>query len=398
METAAAISKQTITETEHLRFIITRAIESNYAVAVWRLPNDDTKHLIISKQHEVLGPDSQLEDLPSGFIFAPFDKSADRTFLKADFLFSFSDKKIKTPQSPLEVSSVAWLNVQFAEKSSHTPRPYILKYSPTAGSKETFVKMVEDGIAEIEKGTFEKIVPSRAQQVAIRPDFDFVQTFQNLSDANPNAFVSLVSSAETGTWFGATPESLVRVEDKSIFKTIALAATQVYREGMDLKAVAWTQKDIEEHALVERYIVNSFKKIRLREFDEHGPKTVVAGNLLHLKSVFSVDMVATNFPQLGSTMLQLLHPTSAVCGVPLEPSLQFLRNNEGYDRQYYSGYLGPVNFDNNIDIFVNLRCAQLLDKQAILYAGAGVTIDSVAELEWKETEVKLKTLSDALGQ
>ena len=273
-----------------------------------------------------------------------------------------------------------------------------MKNTPNALEEAAFIRMVEAGIAEIEKGTFEKIVPSRAHVVAIPSDLDCVESFQKLSSANPNAFVSLVSSPETGTWLGATPESLVRVEDKTTFKTIALAATQVYREGMDLKAVAWTQKDIEEHALVERYIVNSFKRIRLREFDEHGPKTVVAGNLLHLKSVFSVDMVATNFPQLGSTMLQLLHPTSAVCGVPLETSLEFLRKNEGYDRQYYSGYLGPVNFGDNIDIFVNLRCAQVLDGKAVLYAGAGVTIDSVPAMEWKETEIKLKTLFDALGK
>ena len=91
METTASVSKKTITESEYLRFITNRAIESGYAVAVWRLPNDETKHLLVSKQHEVLGPDALLEDLPPGFIFAPFDKSADRIFLKADFSFSFSN-------------------------------------------------------------------------------------------------------------------------------------------------------------------------------------------------------------------------------------------------------------------------------------------------------------------
>ncbi|HZI24529.1 MAG TPA: chorismate-binding protein, partial [Chryseolinea sp.] len=156
--------------------------------------------------------------------------------------------------------------------------------------------------------------------------------------------------------------------------------------------VAWTQKDIEEQALVERYIISCFKKIRLREYDEHGPRTVVAGNLMHLKSDFTVDMVATNFPQLGSVMLQLLHPTSAVCGVPLDTSLEFIHKLEGYDRQLYSGYLGPVNFNNRIDVFVNLRCLQILPQKAILYAGAGITQDSIPEKEWEETELKLNTL------
>jgi isochorismate synthase len=103
-------------------------------------------------------------------------------------------------------------------------------------------------------------------------------------------------------------------------------------------------------------------------------------------------MQATNFPQLGSVMLQLLHPTSAVCGMPLDTSLEFLSRNEKYDRQFYAGYLGPVNFNNDTNIFVNLRCAQLLENKAVLYSGAGVTIDSTPEQEWAETEMKMNTL------
>lgn len=398
METTASVSLPTISETENLSFLISRAIDSNFSVAVWRLPNDETKYLIISRQHELLRPDAPLEDLPAGFIFAPFEKSADRIFLKADFSFSFSNNVLKTPENPLETTSTTWLHTQLKKITGQSPKYYHLKYQPPATKKGAFLKIIQESIKEIEKGTFEKIVPSRTHLITIPQDFDIVQAFQKLCNTNPNALISFVSTPESGSWLGATPELLVSVEEKTIFKTIALAGTQAYREGINLKKVAWTQKDIEEQALVERYIISCFKKIRLREFEEHGPKTVVAGNLLHLKSEFRVDMQATNFLQLGSVMLQLLHPTSAVCGVPLEPSLQFLQNNEGYHRQFYSGYLGPVNFKNNINIFVNLRCSQLLEDKAIFYAGAGVTIDSTPEKEWKETEMKMSTLLKVFGE
>lgn len=72
--------------------------------------------------------------------------------------------------------------------------------------------------------------------------------------------------------------------------------------------------------------------------------------------------------------------------------MTFLKENEGYDREFYAGYLGPVNINNNICLFVNLRCMQLTGSEAILYAGAGVTADSVPENEWDETEIKLNTL------
>jgi isochorismate synthase len=82
--------------------------------------------------------------------------------------------------------------------------------------------------------------------------------------------------------------------------------------------------------------------------------------------------------------------------MPLEPSLHFLKTHEGYDRSFYAGFLGPVNVNNNIHIFVNLRCMQLGDKKAILYAGAGVTVDSVPEEEFEETEMKFNTLRNVI--
>ena len=215
--------------------------------------------------------------------------------------------------------------------------------------------------------------------------------FEQLCENHPQAFVSFVSSPQTGTWMGATPELLVSVSQNK-FKTIALAGTLPYSPDTNLKTVAWTQKEIEEQALVSRYIISCFKKIRLREYDEHGPKTIVAGNVMHLKTDFEVDMQATNFPQLGSVMLKLLHPTSAVCGMPLEPALEFLENQEGYSRQFYSGYLGPLNIQNQSHLFVNLRCLQFFADRVRAYAGAGVTIDSIPNQEWLETVMKMENL------
>jgi isochorismate synthase len=245
---------------------------------------------------------------------------------------------------------------------------------------------------EITRGNAEKIVPSRTKNVDLPTDFNLLDSFQRLCDAYPHAMVSIVSGPRIGTWMGATPEMLVSVNKDQIFHTVAIAGTQAFHEGTDLRSISWTQKEIEEQVLVVRYIISCFKKIRLREYEERGPKTIVAGNVLHLKTEFEVDMVATNFPQLGTIMLQLLHPTSAVCGMPLEATLNFLKQHEGYDRQFYSGYLGPVNIFQESNLYVNLRCMQLFENQAILYAGAGVLSDSDPETEWHETEMKMNTL------
>jgi isochorismate synthase len=390
MNATTSVSITPQTETEILNFLLAHALENEQPIAVWRLPFSTTTYVVISDKYEAIAKDAAIEEMAPGFMFAPFDRDKNAIFLPAHYLFSFEGKQLKEGTTPLETTSSLWL----AENFKPTKKPalknnFARKNEVTASD---FSELVKKSVAAIADNKFEKVVPSRTKSISLPEEFDIVETFQKLSQAYSTALISFVSVPGIGHWLGATPETLVTVEGKNIFKTVALAGTLPYKEGMNLKAVAWTEKEIEEQALVERYVISCFKKIRLREYEEHGPKSMVAGNLVHLKSEFVVDMAATNFPQLGTVMLQLLHPTSAVCGMPLDPALKFLKDNEGYDREFYAGYLGPVNIQNNINLFVNLRCMKLMDGEAKLFAGAGVTIDSEPERELAETEMKFRTL------
>ena len=365
------------------------------SVAAWRLPHHQQQHVILDLSGKSQRPASSLESLPSGFIARPF--AGEAFFLKADIHYQSGEETVQTVDSSASATETA---AAITSLTSQSPNPSSLPYPTLENalaedtSKGNFTHTVTDAIAAIEQGHFHKVVPSRQKQVPLPSDFDLADTFQQLCERYPTAFVSLFSIPGVGTWLGASPETLVHTQD-NIFRTMALAGTQV-GQGQHPREAIWRQKEIEEQAMVSRYIINCFKKIRLREFEEIGPKTVAAGNLLHLRTDFQVDMAATNFPELGSVMLDLLHPTSAVCGMPQEPALDFLRKHEDYDRAFYSGYLGPVNIENETNIFVNLRCMQLLSQKAILYAGAGVTIDSDPEKEWQETEMKLQTLLNVL--
>lgn len=397
MDTLSSVSTLKYSERELLGLLLTQAAARHQPVALWRLPGTTLTQLIISENYSLVDREEFIEELDPGFLVTPFEKSKERYFLKADHFFTFENGRLKAPSTPSEEASAQWLQEQLTGSPGvrFRPAPGPLA-TPPALSKDSFLEMISRGVAEIEKGTFEKIVPSRTRTIVLGDDFDVIESFRKLRAAYPQALISFISIPGVGNWIGASPELLVCVQNKSVFKTVALAGTQPHTEGTDIRSVAWTQKEIEEQALVERYVISCFKKVRLREYEEYGPKTVVAGNLMHLKSEFTVDMKATNFPQIGSVMLGLLHPTSAVCGMPLEPSLAFLRSHEQHDRRFYAGYLGPVNIYNNIDLFVNLRCMEMSGNQAILYAGAGVTIDSIPENEWAETEMKFNTLLNVI--
>jgi isochorismate synthase len=388
MSTSTVASKQLDFFQQRQRLMAT-ALLQNLGVACWRLPNQANTFILLAEQIRWVD-DLTLEELPSGFAMSPFRPSAQKLFLEGTHLFEVANHEIS------ETTHGQFLERALMGDEAHEAKFYQLP-DTSVRKPDDYVDLVKLCINAIDAGSFEKIVPSMSRQIAVSADYNLLNAFDALSRAYPNAMISLVSHPAIGTWLGASPELLVSIDKNNIFRTVALAGTQAYQPGTSLRSISWTQKEIEEQALVERYIINCFKKIRVREYEEHGPKTVQAGNLLHLRSDFEVNMKDLNYPQLGSVMLKLLHPTSAVCGMPMEAAFQFLEANEGYDREFYAGYLGPVNVAGESHLFVNLRCVKWCGDYWLQFAGAGVTIDSVPEAECNEVNIKLDTVRKALA-
>ncbi|MEO1097507.1 MAG: chorismate-binding protein [Bacteroidota bacterium] len=356
--------------------------------AAWRTPGGDDIHIIVDFAGASQIDRTTLEDVPSGFIFSPFDKEKKALHIQSELHINLKSQKIECLSSEKLDSFTEFLEERVSKRPDSSNSNLVNGIQTTDSS--AFINLVNTALSGIKKGPLQKVVPSRYKKLELSHELNSGIFFSKLCSAYKNAFVSLVFDPSCGLWLGATPELLLEVGESN-FSTVALAGTQKY-EGQPLSDVAWTQKEIEEQAFVSRYIINCFKKIRLREFEEIGPKTIKAGNLIHLKTLFTVDMASVNFSDLGSVMLELLHPTSAICGMPLEPSLEFLQKNERYDREYFSGYLGPTNFKDKTSLFVNLRCMKVRNKIVTLYAGAGVTEDSNPDREWHETEMKMNTL------
>lgn len=384
-----------------------------FPTAIWRLPHQSEKHLLTSFEETPQQSKIDFEELGAGFAFSPFvNPDGEKTFfLKADLHYIFNANESTQNEDFKEVISPSSLNPHFIELMKGENQPLNSVLSNNSINKQTtkqeFIDLVEKGIAEIESGIFQKIVLSRTKQIVLPADFDIISTFDKLCETYASAFVSAVSLPHLGVvWMGASPETLVSQDSAGIFRTMALAGTQsAYDSDGNLiktSEALWRQKEIEEQSFVTRYIINCLKKIRVREFDEEGPKTVIAGNLMHLRTDIIIDTVAINFPQLATVMLDLLHPTSAVCGMPKIPATEFILSNEGYDRDFFSGFLGPVNIQSSerkaeSHIFVNLRTMKIEENIATLYAGCGITADSNPEKEWNETEMKTQTLGRVLS-
>ncbi|UFH56592.1 isochorismate synthase [Spirosoma sp. KNUC1025] len=383
--------------------------------ALWRLPNQKDKHLIVSFDKVLPRVAVDLDELPAGFLISPFDNITDSSanpdiespartlFLRADLQAVFSENNPSLIKSKSgKTADQFWQTLKNRSgRQQQASSGGSVTFLADPEAEVQYIRNVEAAVDAMQRGAFRKVVLSRTKRVQFSDAPNAVALFDKLCQTYPTAFVSAVAIPERGQiWMSATPERLVSVNADGIFQTAALAGTQsAFNPDGTAKRppdAMWSQKEIEEQAIVCRYIIECFKKIRLREYIEEGPKSIIAGNLMHLGTCFTVDTQAVRYPQLGTVMLRLLHPTSAVCGTPRDVAFTFIGQHETHDRELYSGFLGPVNINAAegpaTDIFVHIRCMKLEGKLATLYAGAGLTEDSNPEREWQETEMKCQTL------
>ena len=307
----------------------------------------------------------------SGFIFAPFDGNQTVLIPKNK---SHKWKAILNPADEISYTETIDNKIDLKEK-------------------EHFKALVQKGIHAISIGDFSKVVVSRQEMTDLK-NIEITSIFEKLVFTYPTAFTYCWFHPKIGLWMGATPEPLLKARNKK-FLTTALAGTQVYKKT---KAATWENKEIEEQRFVTSYIVDNLKAIA-SEVTISSPYTVKAGNLLHIKTDIEGEL---NKNSTLKEIVEALHPTPAVCGLPEMIAKKFIIENENYDRTYYSGFLGELNKKSRnkkklkSNLYVNLRCMQIKEKKAIIYMGCGITKDSNPEKEWEESVNKSMTMKKIL--
>jgi isochorismate synthase len=354
-------------------------LQNNHTFAAYRLPNQKDTTLIVQKDSYTKKIDSATDfNSIKGFMVAPFtsETCCPRFVIEPDFYYGTDITK-----------HVVDMLKSVKHKKTVTEKPDF----PLEVSKEEYLKLLENIIVEIHHGIYEKVVPSRVKIIEGAFISKLGRIFTMLCQRYPNAFVYIFNNSNH-LWVGATPEPFLLASNGTM-QTVSLAGTRPYTEK-NLNIGAWNSKERLEQEYVTRYISGVVSHFNLTQVELMGPYTRKAGNLLHLCTDFSFPSEEIK-DRLGQ-FLDFLHPTPAVCGMPYQLSHNLLLKLEKHNREYYAGYLGPVGVDNNMSLFVNLRCMKVWTDRVALFVGGGITADSVPEDEWQETEIKAETLLSVL--
>lgn len=350
--------------------IIDTLIRQGRSFAIYRKPGEEEPRFVMqnSGSAHLLYNIEELNE-QQGFVIAPFrvSRNCPIVLIRPD--------SVQMPESG--VKEYIRMDLEF--------HPNETKNASERKTKDNYIHCFDSFIKPLKENTLDKLVLSRSLTLDREAGFSPAKAFYKACRQYIRSYVYLCHTPETGTWLGGTPEIILSGE-KGEWHTVALAGTQPLQNGK--LPDYWDEKNKREQQLVSNYIHDRLSSLGIDSTME-GPYSARAGALCHLKTDFRFKLDKSN--RLGD-LLKLLHPTPAVCGLPKEEAYQFILEHEGYDRRYYSGFIGWLNPDGRTDLYVNLRCMNIKHDTLSLCAGGGLLASSEVDEEWQETEDKLQTM------
>jgi isochorismate synthase len=244
-----------------------------------------------------------------------------------------------------------------------------------AETKDEYLQNLDKVIEVINENQLPKLVYSRRKIFTDFNEIDLKESFKNLCNSYPNAFRYIFIDGEN-SWMGAFSEVLGKFNKNTHdFETMSLAGTLPVSEN-------WSQKEIEEQKPVSSYIRNILNNYseNIQESETHDH---ISGNIKHLRTDFKAKIK----PEDLDKIIQELHPTPAVCGIPKDFCKENIQKIEKFPRELYAGYI-KIETEETVQYFVNLRCSKLYKDSVHSFVGGGITAQSNPEKEWIETELK----------
>jgi menaquinone-specific isochorismate synthase len=264
-------------------------------------------------------------------------------------------------------------------------------------SREQWRAGVGEALQAVKSGRLRKVTLARMAKAQSRSLILPEVVLRSLVENYPQCRVFAIRRGEA-CFVGASPEELVNLHGTAVTSTCVAGSAprgiSEYEDSHFSEGLLESAKEREEHEIVVDWVSDRMQGLCRELHWNEAPEVLRLGNVQHLATRFfgtaKNDANVLDF-------VNVLHPTPAVGGIPLEPALEMIRRVEAFDRGWYTGPVGWVDGNGFGEFAIALRCALIRGKDAFLYAGAGIVSASDADREYEETTLKLKPLLTALG-
>lgn len=281
------------------------------------------------------------------------------------------------------------------EERPPLPRPYHRQNVP---NHEGWTDMIRWALDAIQGESLDKVVLARRVALALRDSMDPLLVLNHLETATPGCYHFALRPADGPAFVGASPERLFRRDGRHVTSE-AVAGTrprgQTEAEDQALRTeLLQSPKERREHAFVEEAIRAHLETVchgPIRSPNGTGELALARGRHLHSR------LTGTLRPETTTTdLLDVLHPTPAVGGVPTDNAVAAIRAQEPFDRGWYAGPVGWIGREA-AEFAVGIRAGLVEESQIALFSGAGIVEGSTPDREWEEIEQKIGDFAAIMG-
>lgn len=239
---------------------------------------------------------------------------------------------------------------------------------------------------------------SRGWQVRFDAPLPPAALHRRLATRNPAPFAGVFAQPDWAV-VSASPERLVSVAGDAV-QTRPIAGTRPRAPGSDdaerIRELVGHPKERAEHVMLVDLERNDLGRVCVGG-------SVQVDELMTVESYAHVHHIVSNVRgRLRSDatpvdVLRAVFPGGTITGCPKVRCMQIIAELEGTGRGAYTGAMGWLNRDGDMDLNILIRSAELEGCALRFRTGAGIVIDSDPQRELEETRAKARGMLRALG-
>lgn len=228
---------------------------------------------------------------------------------------------------------------------------------------------------------------------------DPYEVYKALRYINPAPFAGFLN-IEDFSVISSSPERFLKIKDK-IVETRPIKGTRprgrnASEDLENAKALLESEKDksellmivdLERNDLSKVCKADSIKVTELFKLEKYS-------TVFHLVSTIA-GVLKDEFTALDC--LKACFPGGSITGAPKIRAMEIIEELEPTRRNLYTGCIGYLGFDGNVDLNIAIRTIVMKDKKAYFGVGGGITWESIREDEYQETLDKAKALMRCLS-
>ncbi len=294
---------------------------------------------------------------------------------------------------------------ELVERMRNAP-PHLPEVQPREVKESDFISgFTEEGFKNAVERIKEYIVEGDCMQVVLSqrlsipfaaPPLDLYRALRGL---NPSPYMYFLDLDDFQV-VGSSPEILVRLEDNEVtVRPIAGTRRRGHTEEEDKQLEAELladPKELAEHLMLIDLGRNDAGRVAKTGSVCLTDKMIVErySHVMHIVSNVT-GQLADKLSALD--VLRATFPAGTVSGAPKIRAMEIIDELEPVKRGVYSGAVGYLSWNGNMDTAIAIRTAVIKEKQLHIQAGAGVVADSQPTLEWKETMNKGRAVFRAVA-